>query len=199
MSDSKSENLLSQVLRYLEQQFDRIDDDQIDKLNEAGDLLVEDEERAEIIIQAVAAVLKGRDKKSLQEKAAAEICDFIAADEQRAELIQSVAAVLARKNPRVLKTQSPAGIRGTSVQGVAVPPRLRGALSKTAYECIRQIEGVFTVGTLVEKIRSAGYQFFGHPDVSVNTILQKFVKDRLVQVVESGAGRRPRTYKRRMR
>lgn len=196
MTDADCDRVLSEVLTYLEEQFDRAGDDRLVKYIAAGDILAEDEERAAIIIQAVSTVLARMDKKSLHEKAAKEICDFIAADKYRADLLNAVAAVYARSGPKPAHAQvAPEDLEDQCVN--TTEPRFRGVLAKTAYECIQGIDGTFTVGSLVEKIRSAGYQFYGHPEVSVNTILQKFVKDRLVQIVEPGAGRRARTYQRR--
>jgi hypothetical protein len=59
------------------------------------------------------------------------------------------------------------------------------------------MDGKFTAQNLIEKMRTAGYQFFGHPDVSVNGVLQKFLKNGFVEVLEPGAGRRATVYQRR--
>lgn len=201
MSKAVSGSVLVDVLSYLENQIygPDLNADRFEKTIEAGNVLADDEERAEIIIQAVATVLARRNATSPQAKAAIEVADFIAADKERADiLIKGVAAFFARKNTKVAKGQSTGVPEAPGQESEsAAEPRFRGVLAKTAYQCIQETEGEFTVNSLVGRIRSAGYQFYGHPDVSVNTVLQKFLKDRLIQVVEPGAGRRATVYRER--
>lgn len=119
--------------------------------------------------------------------------DVIAEDEARAKIIiEAVAVVLARRIERKTTKAS-----STKVEpGKTIQPRFRGVLTQTAYYCIQKLDGEFTAKELTEQMRSAGYQFGGHPDVSTNEVLQKCLKDGWVEVTEQGAGRRPTYYRR---
>lgn len=170
LNSSSFDGLFDEVLSYFEEQI-HYQDAQLEKFIEAGDFITSDKERAEIIFRGVVAVLARK----------------------------ITPAPLAKAKPvRSTKVLPEARVQESeNAPNTASVPKFRGVLATTAYQCIQQIEGGFTVNVLIEKIRAAGYQFYSHPDVSVNTVLQKFLKDRLVEVVEPGAGRRATVYQRK--
>lgn len=146
----------------------------------------------------------GRVLQSL-EKYVDDFTQFLGADEDRAKFILDFVFELDPKSTSRLLTQ----VRSASTRMLRVDthretqtsqssePRFRGTLARTGYGCISQAQGTFTARDLIEQMRSAGYQFYGHPDVSVNELLRKFVKDQIVEIVEPGAGRRATVYRRR--
>jgi hypothetical protein len=73
-------------------------------------------------------------------------------------------------------------------------PRLRGEMQRTAFQCVQNMDGQFTGRELVEKMRTAGYEFFGNEMTSIQSVLRKFVELKIVDVIDEGAGRRPRIY-----
>jgi hypothetical protein len=126
--------------------------------------------------------------------------DLIAKDKVRATIIiEAVATVLeCRESAKTAKSPvaamaDPSDSESQSDDG----PRFRGLLAHMAYQCIQKLEGEFTAKELIEAMRKAGYRFYGHPDVSVNDVLQKFLKDGWVEVTEPGAGRRATIYRRK--
>ncbi len=137
------------------------------------------------------------------EKYVDDFTQFLDADEERAKFILEFVFELDPKSTSRLLTQvRRARTRRSDTHREAQAsqssePRFRGTLAQTGYGCIAQAKGTFTARDLIEQMRSAGYQFYGHPDVSVNELLRKFVKDQLVEIVEPGAGRRATVYRRR--
>jgi hypothetical protein len=120
--------------------------------------------------------------------------DAIADDVERAKIIiEAVCVALARRERT--KTAMSSGTKAT-VSGRTSEPRFRGVLAQATYENLQKIEGEFTAKKVVEQMRSAGYQFASHPDISVNEVLQKFLGEGWIEVTEQGAGRRPTFYRR---
>jgi hypothetical protein len=46
-------------------------------------------------------------------------------------------------------------------------------------------------------MRETGYTFFGYPEVSIHTPLKKLIKEKVLEIVEQGAGRHATVYQRR--
>jgi hypothetical protein len=86
-------------------------------------------------------------------------------------------------------------------QTPAEPPEpawnFRGWMTQTAYQCVLKMNQPFTGRELIEKMREAGYTFFGHPEVSIHTPLKKLIKENVLEIVEQGAGRHATVYQRR--
>ena len=76
------------------------------------------------------------------------------------------------------------------------PHRPRGALLQLAQQAVYSIEGTFTARDVVERMKAAGYDFFGNDMVSIQPVLQKLVEEKLLKIIRRGAGRRPTTYRR---
>jgi hypothetical protein len=137
------------------------------------------------------------------EKYVDDFTQFLDADEERAKFIlEFVLNLDSKSTSRLLTRVRRARARRADPQpethtSQSSEPHFRGNLAKTGYGCISQAKGTFTARDLVGQMRSAGYQFFGHPDVSVGELLRKFVKDQIVEIVEPGAGRRATVYRRR--
>lgn len=65
MTHWNCDHIISEVLAYLEEQLDGAPDDRLMKYIDAGDTIAADEERAEILIQAVVAVVARQKKEPL--------------------------------------------------------------------------------------------------------------------------------------
>jgi hypothetical protein len=82
-----------------------------------------------------------------------------------------------------------------TVAPVATPTLVfRGLMTQTAYECVLNMNEPFTARELIEKMREAGYKFFGHPEVSVHTPLKKLLETKVIEIIEEGAGRHATVY-----
>jgi hypothetical protein len=75
----------------------------------------------------------------------------------------------------------------------------KGSLVRDAYDCLKtmDMDEPFTARDFIEAIRAAGREFFGNPNISIQHVLKYFVEQKVINVVEDGAGRRPRLYQRR--
>ena len=85
------------------------------------------------------------------------------------------------------RTQIPVPARATIPPPKPAPARVfRGSMTQTAYECVLTMNQPFTARELIERVREAGYQFGGHPAISIQTALQKLVKEHVLEIVEEG-------------
>ena len=68
----------------------------------------------------------------------------------------------------------------------------------TAYHCVKRMNGNFTRRELVKQVKGAGYEFLGrNPLMSMQRALEKLLEDKVIRIVEPGAGRRPTLYARK--
>jgi len=78
--------------------------------------------------------------------------------------------------------------------------RFRSVMLQTAYQCVQAMDEStareFVARGLLERMQAAGYEFTGNAIISIQPALQALIREKIIEVVKPGAGRRATVYKR---